>query len=42
MTLLDVNFAGKVDKTQTIAGINLQNNITDTELKEALDIEQCG
>lgn len=38
MTLLDVNFAGKVDKTQTIAGINLQNNITDTALRTALAI----
>ena len=38
MTLIDDNFAGKVDKTQTIAGINLQNNITDTELKTALAI----
>ena len=36
---IDTDISGKVDKTQTIAGIDLQNNITDTELKEALDID---
>ena len=31
--------AGKVDKTTTIAGVDLQNNITKNELKVALDVD---
>ncbi|MDY0104255.1 MAG: hypothetical protein RBS07_15075 [Lentimicrobium sp.] len=33
--------AGKVDKTTTIAGVDLQNNITKEELKIALDIDDA-
>ena len=31
--------AGKVDKTTTIAGLDLQNNITKEELQVALDVD---
>ena len=31
--------AGKVDKTTTIAGVDLQNNITKEELQVALDVD---
>jgi hypothetical protein len=39
ITQIDVEFDLKVDKTQKIAGVDLQDNITDTELKAALDID---
>ena len=39
ITQIDVEFDLKVDKTTTIAGVDLQDNITDTELKAALDID---
>ncbi|MFA5720579.1 MAG: hypothetical protein WC939_05950, partial [Acholeplasmataceae bacterium] len=40
-TTLDGKFALKVDKTQTIAGVDLQDNITQEELKIALDIDDA-
>lgn len=39
ITQIDADISGKVDKTTTIAGIDLQDDITDTELKVALDID---
>jgi hypothetical protein len=39
ITQIDVEFDLKVDKTQKIAGVDLQDNITDAELKAALDID---
>jgi hypothetical protein len=42
ITQIDTDISGKVDKTTTIAGIDLQNNITDTELKVALDIDNVN
>lgn len=39
ITQIDTDISGKVDKTTTIAGVDLQDNITTSELKAALDID---
>ena len=39
ITQIDTDISGKVDKTTTIAGIELQDSITTSELKAALDID---
>jgi hypothetical protein len=42
ITQIDTDISGKVNKTQTIAGVDLQDNITTSELKAALSIDNVN